>query len=325
MSRRIGSIGGAFVLAAAIGVFAASCGSSEQTTLTVMSFNLWGAGANESKPIDETVAAIKAADADLIGVQETRVEGPKCTAQSCPPLGKSRAKQLADALGYHYYDQTATNQALWSNAIISRYPIGKATPNDLGVEIDVDGHSVYAFNIHLDDSPYQPYQLLDIPYGNAPFIDTEAEAVRFAKQTRGPAIALLREDLAAADDADAAFVFGDFNEPSGRDWTKEAVAAGNQPIAVDWPTTGAIEDQGFIDAYRNVHPDPVARPAFTWTPTSKPTVKWDHHDRIDFIFARGDDLTVEDAAIVGEKRPEAGIVVTPWPSDHRAVAATVRF
>jgi exodeoxyribonuclease-3 len=315
----------ALVLAGAVVVFAVSRDSSDQTTLKVMTFNVWSAGANKSKPVDETVAAIKAADADLIGVQETRVEGPKCTAKSCPPLGKSVAKEMAAALGYHYYDQTATNQALWSNAIISRYPIEGATPNDLGVELDVDGRSVYAFNIHLDDSPYQPYQLLDIAYGGAPFIDTEAEAIRFAKKTRGGAIDLLREDLKAADGADAAFVFGDFNEPSGRDWTEAAVKAGNQPIKVDWPTTRAIEDMGFVDAYREVHPDPVARPAFTWTPTSKPTVKWDHHDRIDFIFARSDNLTVESAAIVGEKRPEAQIVVDPWPSDHRAVTATVGF
>ncbi len=31
------------------------------------------------------------------------------------------------------------------------------------------------------------------------------------------------------------------------------------------------------------------------------------------------------ADIIGEKGPEADIVVTPWPSDHRAVAAKVRF
>ena len=43
------------------------------------------------------------------------------------------------------------------------------------------------------------------------------------------------------------------------------------------------------------------------------------------ILARGEDLTVDDASIVGEKRPEADIVVAPWPSDHRAVAATVGF
>ena len=34
---------------------------------------------------------------------------------------------------------------------------------------------------------------------------------------------------------------------------------------------------------------------------------------------------VESAAIVGESAPEADVVVTPWPSDHRAVAATVEL
>ena len=38
-----------------------------------------------------------------------------------------------------------------------------------------------------------------------------------------------------------------------------------------------------------------------------------------------DDLEVESAEIVGEKRPEADVVVRPWPSDHRAVVATVSF
>ena len=76
------------------------------------------------------------------------------------------AAKIAAALGYHYYDQTKQNDALWANAILSRYPIGKATPNDTGVEIDVDGRKVHVFNIHLDDSPYQPYQLLGIEYGD---------------------------------------------------------------------------------------------------------------------------------------------------------------
>ncbi len=319
------------IAAVAVAALAASavwaCGSSdeEETTLTVMSFNIWGGGANEDKPIDETVAAIEAVDPDIVGIQETQLEGPECTAKFCPPLGKSVGQELADALGYEIYEQKETNEALWANAILSRYEIGEPTPNDLGVEIDVEGQPVYAFNIHLDDSPYQPYQLLDIPYGGAPFIDTEEQAISFAERTRGPAIELLREDLAEADGADASFVFGDFNEPSGRDWTEAAVEAGNQPIAVDWPSTRALEDEGFVDAFRDANPDPVADTAFTWTPSSKPTVNWDHHDRIDFVLARADDLVVESAEIVGEKRPEADVVVRPWPSDHRAVAATVRY
>jgi exodeoxyribonuclease III len=313
-------------LACAGGVLSA-CGDDDagDTELTAMSFNIWGGGANEDKPIDETVAAIEQAGADIVGVQETQLEGSPCTAEFCPPKGNSVAQELADALGFEVYEQTATNEALWANAILSRYPIEGATPNDLGVEIDVDGRSVYAFNIHLDDAPYQPYQLLDIKYGQAPFIDTPEQAVSFAQDTRGPALELLKEDLAEAEDSDAAFVFGDFNEPSGRDWTQEAVDAGNQPVVVDWPSSQAIEDEGFVDAYREIHTDPVENPAFTWTPTSKPTVKWDHHDRIDFVFARGDDLTVEDSSIVGESEANAEIVVDPWPSDHRAVVATVKF
>lgn len=293
--------------------------------LTVMSFNIWGGGANEQKPVDETVTAILAAGADIIGVQETRVEGRPCTADFCPAKGRSVAKAIAEALGYYYYEQTKTNVALWANAVISRFPILTATANDLGVLINVNGSPVYAFNLHLDDAPYQPYQLLGIKYGDWPFIETEKEAIYWARFARADAIALWKKDLKEARGSAAAFVFGDFNEPSHRDWTRAAADAGVHPIRVRYPATRAIEARGFTDAFREVFPDELARPGFTWTPTSAPTVSWDHHDRIDFVFSRGRNMKVLSAGIVGEKAPEADIVVTPWPSDHRAVAATVRF
>ena len=314
-------------LAVATGIALAGSGraSAEETTLTVMSFNTWGVGANEGKPVDATVAAIRAAGADIVGIQETRTEGDTCTAEVCPPLGESRAKAIADALGFHYYDQTAETDANWSNAILSRFPIGAATGNDTGVAIDVNGRTVYAFNLHLDDSPYQPYQLVGIEYGPFPFLKTADEAIKAATETRGHAIALFREDLKAAADADAAFVFGDFNEPSHRDWTEAAARAGRHPIAVAYPTALAIENEGFVDAFRVSFPDEVAKPGFTWTPTTEPTDPEDHHDRIDFVFARAPKLEVLSTGIVGEKTPEADLVVTPWPSDHRAVMATVKF
>jgi endonuclease/exonuclease/phosphatase family metal-dependent hydrolase len=152
----------AVVLAA---LLSSASAAMAETALTVMSFNIWGGGANANKPVDETVAVIRAVGADVVGVQETRLESDPCTAESCPPVGESVAKKLAEALGYHYYDQAKTNDALWASAILSRYPIGKATPNDLGVSIDVGGRTVHVFNIHLDDAPYQPYQLLGIEYG----------------------------------------------------------------------------------------------------------------------------------------------------------------
>lgn len=298
---------------------------AQDTELTVMSFNIYGGGANEGKPVDDTLAVIRAVNADIIGVQETRIESDPCTAEACPAAGESVAGKLAEALGYHLHEQTAVNDALWANAILSRYPIGKATPNDTGVEVDVNGRKVLVFNIHLDDSPYQPYQLLGIEYGPFPFLKTADEAIRAASETRGPALGLLFDDMAVAGGADASFVMGDFNEPSHRDWTEAAVKAGHHPMVVAFPAVKAIEEKGFVDTFRTIYPDPAAKPGFTWTPTSEPTDKEDHHDRIDFVLARAKALQVLSAGIVGEKAPEADIVVTPWPSDHRASMARVRF
>lgn len=292
-----------------------------------MSFNIWGGGQNAGKPVDETVAAIKAVNPDIIGIQETKPEPKPCDPDNCIPTGPSVAAQIAEKLGYFYYDQKQVNPALWANAILSRYPIGKATAHDLGVSIDVKGRKVMAFNLHLPDFPYQPYQLLGIPYGPEPTLKTAAEAEAAAKAARGPALDLFEADVKEAADADAAFVFGDFNEPSWRDWTEAAVKAGNQPMVVHFPSTQRIEDNGFTDLLRAAYPDAAAKTAFTWTPTSEPTAKDDHHDRIDYTFGRAKGgITVIKAGIVGEKAPQADLVVsTPWPSDHRSTMAKVRF
>jgi len=298
--------------------------TAQEATLRVMSFNIWGGGMNEGLPIDATVAAILAAGADVVGLQETRVEADSCTAEDCPPAGDSVAPALAAALGWHVHDQIATNDALWANAVISRFPVTATSPNDLGVALDVDGHTVWVFNIHLDDEPYQPYQAMGIEYGPAPFTTDPDELAGWAARTRGPALDLLMADMAAVGNPDLAVITGDFNEPGHLDWTPAAVAAGQQPVAVDWPTTARLAAAGFTDAYRAVHPDPVAKPAYTWTPMwSAEDDPEDKHDRIDFVLVRGAPVT--DAAIVGEDGPRSDIVSMPWTADHRAVVAEIAF
>jgi exodeoxyribonuclease III len=163
-------------------------------------------------------------------------------------------------------------------------------------------------------------------YGDAPFLSKPEELVAAAEMARGPALQLFLEDMEESSDALASFVFGDFNEPSFRDWNDEAVKSGLQPLVVRYPTTFALEQAGYVDTLRAVYPNVVAKPAFTWTPTSNSTDPEDHHDRIDFVFAKSDSkLRVTDAAIVGEKAPEADIVVQPWPSDHRSVVSEVQI
>ena len=295
------------------------------TTLRVMSYNTYFAGGmlEPPAPFERTIEAIRAAGADLVGLQEMRAENPADNGATA--IGPSVAPRIATALGWDLLEQDGHPDALWANAIVSRFPIRGATPGGLGAAIEVEGRTIHLYNIHLPDAPYQPYQLLNIPYGDHPFITTEAEAVRFAQEARGAGTRRLLEDLEAAAGSAAVFVTGDFNEPSHRDWTARAAAAGRHPIAVRWPTTLALEEAGFVDAYRAVHPDEIAKPAFTWTPTTRPDDPEDHHDRIDFVFARGPGLVVTDAAIVGESSEVAEIVVDPWPSDHRAVVAECRF
>lgn len=292
--------------------------------LVLVSFNAWGAGANVGLGVDETVAVLRASGADIVGLQEARGEGGRCTTVHCPPEGEDRASLLAEALGWNVLVQPGEGPASWANAVLSRHSIVGRLPEGLGAVVDVGGLRVRAWNLHLTDFPYQPYQLLGIPYGDAPELANADAAVNAARSARGAALALLEAALDSAPPGDVDVLFGDFNEPSHRDWTPSTVTAGHHPVVVAWPFTLALERGGWVDAYRAVHPDALERPGFTWTPSSDPADPSDHHDRIDFIFVRGHGLEVVEASVIGETHPLADLVVQPWPSDHRAVRATLR-
>ena len=278
--------------------------------LRVMSYNLWVGGVAGGEPISRSVAVIRAAQADIVGLQETHGGSPRT----------DRSLHIAEALGWYHFDQGSRT------AIISRFPIGEPTPNKWGVRLHAPDGELALFNAHFPPAPYQPYQLLGIPYGKGRFIKTAEEAVAEATTARGKNLARLMQDIATIDTAGTnaipMFVTGDLNEPSCLDWTARAVDAKRCPIAVDWPTTRAFANRGFIDGYRSAFPDPVGHPGLTWTPITKETDPRDRHDRIDFVFVKG--LPVISARVVGEKESRADIVVAPYPSDHRAVVVTVR-
>lgn len=280
----------------------------------VLSFNLWNGGDSGKQPLDRTIEVIQQSRADVVGLQETGGLAPKDEPRP------DRGAEIAARLGWHYLDQGGRT------GVLSRFEIVGSTPKKWGAKLTLpSGRFLYAFNAHLAHSPYQPYQLLDIPYGDAPFIKTEAEAVRFARESRGEQVAaMLAEVKAVAAEGFPMTITGDFNEPSHRDWTEAAAKAGLCPLKVEWPSTRAVEDAGFFDALRIVHPDPVKSRAFTWTTLTRPDDPKDHHDRIDFVFLGGVEdpgSAVKSAQIVGEAPESADIVVSPYPSDHRAVVA----
>jgi hypothetical protein len=171
-------------------------------------------------------------------------------------------------------------------------------------------------NAHLPSDPYGPYLVRD---GGSPHALTELEL-----STRMPAI---DDEIAAVPGLASrdipVFLTGDFNSPSHLDWTP-AVAAVRPEVVYPfvWPVSEALADAGFLDSYRQVHPDPVAVPGFTWTPGGSESVPDDVLDRIDWVLAAGPARALE-SQIVGEKGgPDVDIPVIPYPTDHRGVVST---
>jgi exodeoxyribonuclease III len=306
---------------AVVAVCLPTLAAQADTSVKVLSFNIWGGGLQLGKPLDETVAVLRATGADVIGLQEVYRPTQVCVTESCADNNPSMACEIAMALAFYCHDQRRAVLLNGVNAVLSRYPITEATDSDLAVRINLGEQGVTVFNLHLADAPYQPYQLMRIAHGDDAFLETEAEAVAAASRARGAVLAQLERDLAHVG-VGAVIITGDFNEPSFRDWTAQAAEAKRHPMAVAYPTTTRLKALGFTDSFRAVFPDEMRHPGFTWTTLPGPK---DHFDRIDFIFAKGPGLQVETAAVVGEKSPEADIVITPWPSDHRAVLTTVRI
>jgi exonuclease III len=311
--RRLNLIAGILTIAISSHAVGISLFAAEGETLRVMTLNIWVGGEAGKQPLEQTTKLIEAANADVVGLQESH--GEKRNGKR-PDAAAAIARQLS----WHYFDQGDQD-----TGIISRYPLVEQTPRKWGAAFELpSGKRAWIFNSHFNHTPYQPYQLLDIPYNDAPFIKTEQQAIAEARAARGKQVAAMLAEIEQVRGAGTPiFITGDFNEPSLLDWTDTVVRARRAPIAVHWPTTAAVHDAGFVDAYREAHPDPRTAPGYTWTPITSESDPQDRHDRIDFVYVGGRGGKVTDATVIGERPERAEIVVTPYPSDHRGVVATV--
>jgi endonuclease/exonuclease/phosphatase family metal-dependent hydrolase len=299
-------------------------------TIRVMSFNLWHGGDAGGQPIEQSARVIRAARPDAVGLQETHGLPPSVTpdARGRQADGRhelqieverpDRAAQLASLLGWNHCDQGERR------TILSPHRLSDPTPQRWGVRVNPgSGAAFYLFNAHLRYRPYQPYQVLHIAYEDDPFLDSEAELVAAARSARAAQVESLLDDVRRAKSTGlACFLTGDFNEPSHQDWTEAAARAGRCPIKVEFPSTKRLTDAGLIDVYRRLYPDEVRWPGYTWTPTRAEDDPGDHPDRLDFIFTAPQGAIPRQIEIVGEDRAHADLIVSPYPSDHRALVAT---
>ncbi len=276
------------------GVAGGETGSAETVELTVMSFNVWYGGiAVDSSQVG---AAIREAEADIVGVQE--------------PEGNLR--EIAAEAGLPYVDD--------SLHLISRYPLFAVDRDGIRLAYVslAPGRVAAVTNVHLTSTPYGPRLVSN---GG-----TAEEVVELEQGLRLPEIEPYLEPLSGLSEAGVpTFLTGDMNAPSHLDWTAETSAARDQvKFPVDWPVSKAMDDAGFRDSYREAHPDPVADPGITWTAGTPPPIVREGEllDRIDFVMARGPTETLESRLVGEQGGPDVEVGVSPWPSDHRAVAST---
>lgn len=249
-------------------------------------------------------------------------------------------------------------------AVISRWPIVEHTsfPSWSKAVVAVDDIEVAAYSGHLEYRYYVTY--LPRGYGGGTPEPLETYEYGWDEIPTGPitdADLIMRLNAAsgrttvtktvlgdAADERPTGrltLLAGDFNEPSHQDWdhrTRDLFDHNGTEVA--WSTTKAIEAAGFRDSYREVNPDPVLTPGFTW-PSDNPGAdigkltwapKADERDRIDFVFYYPDErLQLLDSVLVGPSRSvvrnkrveESGKdrfrrPTWTWPTDHKVVLST---
>jgi hypothetical protein len=289
----------AVLVAATLLLIGAPAGAGAPTssiTLRVMSFNIFYGGdelnlqtrqfckdpAGCPETLDQVAKAIRASGADVVGLEE----------------GTMNTKPLADKLGWYSSPRTQ---------IISRYPIVDP-PGANGLYVFVEplpGRVVAVSDVHLPADPYGPYELRDGA--------TIEQVLQLENSLRVPD---LQDELQGLPPLAAqgipVFLTGDFNTPSHLD----------RAHGVEWPVSKALTNAGFKDSFRVVHPDPLAKPGFTWTPGSPEGEKVEVHDRIDWVLSMGS-ATATASKVVGEGgNPNTDIAVDPWPSDHRGIVST---
>ncbi len=319
--------------------------AKKENSLKILQFNIWQEGTVVENGFQGIVDNILNADPDLITFSEVRNYNE---VEFIPRL----LEALADK-GVSYYGLPSS-----STGILSKYPITEqvyAYPPGHGsilkATIPLDDKIIVLYSAHLDYTRYACY----LPRGysgttwekiEAPVLDVDSILTVNRESFRDDAIKdLITDARKEKEKGHFIFVGGDFNEPSHLDWTEATKDLfDHNGTIVAWDCSVLLYENGFKDAYREAHPNPVTHPGFTFPsdnqdmPTNKLT--WapgaDERDRIDFIYFMPDSrLKLTDAIIVGPsssiirniRTEETGndkfiLPASPWPTDHKAVMAT---
>jgi endonuclease/exonuclease/phosphatase family metal-dependent hydrolase len=296
--------------------------------LRVATWNMWYDASRPHEGVNKVLRVLLDQNVDVVALQEVhRYQEP------------GTVRRLAERLGWYHHEYPRLHVAPVEDkdiGLISRYPVD---PDRSGYEAEFLRSAVTAGDltvhlccVHLDYQAYGPHAAEPGRRRFTAAVQSEERKSTRGAEMRDGILGRLGEQLARAHESPV-IVLGDFNCPSHRDWISDVTT---EPR--NWPATLALEEAGFQDSYRAVHPDPRAYPGLTWSPTelwNADLKRVEPQDRIDFIFHRGSRLTVLDSRthVTGTPAPAEQHEdweehprhrYNAWPSDHAAVITTYR-
>ncbi len=266
-----------------------------EESIRVMTWNIWNGGKQLGKTVglEKIAKCIADNQADIITLQEDFGSG----------------EYIADKLGYYFY-RRSNNLSL-----LSRFPLGRnynvfKPINAGGIEVLLDEERrVVVCPLWLNFKPNIRGLLVNGDVNTDTILNLE-------NSTRGSEVTFVLSELNQLFNGTSSvsmILAGDFNSGSHLDWTEENRENKYNKV-IPFPATEKMEQNGFIDAYREIWPNELESPGLTYSPIFQD----EYNDRIDFMFYKGEGLKAISATVIDSTS-------TLFPSDHAAVLVTFQL
>jgi len=322
-------------------------GCKQEKEIKFLQLNIWKEGVMVKNGYEALADELARADADFVMLSEVRnYKGTRFCDRIVASL-KERGKTY-----YSFYS--------YDSGLLSKYPIVDSAVifpenGDHGsiykLTADWEGKRVCVYTAHLDYRNCAYYRVRG--YDGSTWEKMEPDTVvasLLADNVASQRDDAIRQFIADAEKETAqghlVFIGGDFNEPSHLDWTEATKdSADHRGVVIPWTVSTMLTQAGYKDTYREMYPDPVKNPGYTYPADSKETevsrLTWtpdaDERERIDFIYyypqkglkllqanVFGPRGSIRNSMRVQENTQD--VFIEPlgvWPTDHKGVL--VRF
>ncbi|MFA6768659.1 MAG: endonuclease/exonuclease/phosphatase family protein, partial [Parabacteroides sp.] len=248
--------------------------TSTEIPLRVLQFNIWQEGTVVKGGFYAIIREIIRTKADLITLSEVRNYNNSRLDQ--------RLIEAMKAKGYKYYAEKSTDSGILSRFPIKQqwnfFPVNDDHGSITKALIDVNGTEVILYSAHLDYRNCSIY----LPRGydgstwkelEAPITDDKLIEADNLRSQRDEAIdAFIKDSKKEILKGRIIILGGDFNEASHLDWIEETKDMfDHNGVVMKWRNTLELDKAGFKDAYREIFPNPVTHPGFTF-PADNPAV-----------------------------------------------------